>query len=152
MFTIGKYRQKMAGYAGDCGMDLYPSMGNPHDFTVNKYGSQVVMSFPTEVSILIPDGYFAMMVGRSSSIDKLYGFEVVPGIIDSGYTGEYRIRVATVLSAQAMIAMEVHSFSLRETALAQVIMMPYVGMRLHYVDLLPVTRRGASGYGSTDSK
>lgn len=148
--TIARYQEKLTRNPGDCGMDLFPQARQVGDISYIHYGDITILSVPTKVSIAVPDGYFAWITPRSSTWDKLMGAEVLPGIIDHGYTGEYRIRIRCAIQSAAMVKAEVIGMSGLGMALAQVIIIPYTRMSLRLVERLPDSGRGAQGYGSTD--
>ncbi len=156
--VMDKYREKLEAKPGDCGIDLIPTIEDYTDIHWHDLGFYRTVSIPTRSNLLIPAGYFAWVVGRSSSPDKLMGCQVISGIIDAGYTGEYRVRVqlpprredqiGNKLEEQFIHAIMVLAHS--KTALAQAIIIPFRRATFVWVNELPKTERGQQGYGSTD--
>lgn len=149
-YIIDQYQSKLIHNPGDCGLDLYPTcvvLGNQVPY--EEYQSYVIFSIPTEVHIGIPEGYFGMIVPRSSSVNKLEGADVVSGIIDSGYTGEYRIRVKCLIQDMGRMMNLISELASAQVALAQLIIIPFATLRLMEVSEI-TGARGHRGYGSTD--
>ncbi len=73
-------RPPLRSYGADAGTDLptIEEMCIPAGKAVN---------LPTGISMEIPPGYWAMIVGRSSA-SHLMNLIVIPGVIDGGYRGE----------------------------------------------------------------
>ena len=156
-FTATKYREKLERCPGDCGVDIYPSFNDISEIDTTDGVFCDILSVPTKVSLLVPFGYFAWVVGRSSSYERLGGAAVINGIIDSGYTGEYRIRIQMPKTyppdgrTKHWLYGVIQSFVEHHVALAQVIIIPYKKVMFDVVDRLPNTPRGSQGYGSTDA-
>lgn len=155
--TMLRLATKLQSKPGDCGIDLYPQIEDFHrDVNFTNLGYYIIWSIPTQVSILTPPGHFALVIGRSSQYDALMGCEVLLGIIDHGYTGEYRIRVRIPVEhgggkpMMLNLMQKLLDYSKERKALAQAIMIPYVMPSLSHRDELPLTGRGTDGYGSTD--
>lgn len=158
---IRGHERKLGLHPGDCGIDLYPMVRAQDDLIWSSLGFYRIVSVPTRVQLLVPAGHFAWITGRSSSVDKLMGCQVIPGIIDHGYTGEYRIRVAVPevsmgMSKGTMLENLILQHSRDGIALAQAIILPFMRAELEWVtdfkwdQLTKNLGRGAAGYGSTD--
>lgn len=119
-------------YEGDAGLDL----AIMHDWLIEN-GEYIMMA--TGVHVAIPQGYFGLITGRSSTWAK-HRCRVIQAVIDSGYRGELMIGVvnegATVKFAAG-------------TRLAQLILLPTFTGGLSAVDELPPSTRGLAGYGSS---
>lgn len=120
---------------GDVGLDLYVSEARtigPGDF----------VDVPCGVSVRLPDGYWALITGRSSTLRRR-GLLVANGIIDTGYTGPLFAGV------QNLGRQDVHVDA--GERLAQLILLPNVADRLvvQVTSELGDTPRGATGFGST---
>lgn len=120
-------------YSGDAGYDLKVSQHvtiEPHEF----------VDVPTGLQIALPEGYWGMITGRSSTIRK-YGLHVPTGVIDNGWRGDlfvgaYNLGPDTVrLYAGDRIG--------------QLILFPLVHTHFVVVDSLPPSDRGTNGFGST---
>lgn len=153
--TLAAWRAKLARNPGDCGVDLYPMLDDRHVVTVRDYDEHAILSVPTQLRVVVPPGYFAWITPRSSSVDRLHGCLVVPGIIDAGYTGEYRIRVQVpAISYHHQIRLIGDCSELR-IALAQFIVLPFASLPARIVaeaELDHSAGRGDRGYGSTDRR
>ena len=120
-------------YAGDAGHDLFTDQE-----VVVKPGGYA--NLPTGVSMELPPGFWALIVGRSSA-STVVGVSVVPGIIDNGYRGELFVRVYNP-SAKAKTI-------LKHQRIGQVIVMPLTIARFKQVKSLGSGSRGTNGFGST---
>lgn len=134
LFTVGEGgKTPTRSYEGDAGFDLYCS----RDMTIAP-GDYV--DIPTSVSVALPEGYWALVTGRSSAWRKR-GLLVIDGVIDNGYRGElFSAAYNTGGSGVVIDAGE---------RLAQMILLPVWGGRLQQVDELPASERGSNGFGST---
>lgn len=92
------------------------------------------------IAIALPVGYFARIVGRSSTI-RQRGLILVEGIIDAGFRGE-------LFSGVFNPGPVVRRVSAGER-LAQVIIQPVIESSWQLVDNLPPSARGESGFGSS---
>lgn len=121
--------------AGDCGYDLVVNqeailgVNVPHPTDI-----------PCDFAMKIPDTYFGLIINRSSA-EKKFGIRIVPSIIDSGYTGPIHVGSCNMTSAPVFVP--------KGARLAQLILLPIFTPQLRYVDELPKTKRGSSGFGST---
>lgn len=120
---------------GDVGFDLYTSreIVIPHSLTLPT-------DVPTETKMKLPEGYWAMVINRSSTARKL-GIDVVNGVIDNGYTGELFACCWNRTGQDITIP--------KGARLAQFVVFKAVVPEIKEVDKLPDTERGESGFGST---
>lgn len=134
LFTVGEGgKTPTRSYEGDAGFDLYCS----RDMTIAP-GDYI--DIPTSVAVALPEGYWALVTGRSSAWRKR-GLLVIDGVIDNGYRGElFSAAYNTGGSGVVIDAGE---------RLAQMILLPVWGGRLQQVDKLPASERGSNGFGST---
>jgi dUTP pyrophosphatase len=98
------------------------------------------VDLPTGVAVELPEGYYARLVGRSSTLRKR-GLLVFEGIIDQGYRGPLFVYVTNMTTT----AVEVMDGS----RIAQLIVTPIVQPTLHQVESLGTSERGANGFGSS---
>lgn len=155
LMTKLRNAKKQARHPGDAGIDLYPSVTRYDDIKKINAKMGMIWSIPTGVHILIPEGCVGMIVGRSSSVEKLEGCQVITGVIDHGYTGEYFVRILVPELTQSinryeLLHQQIWKFAREEVALAQLLILPFVSATLVVRDRLPETPRGANGFGSTD--
>lgn len=124
------------GYADDAGLDLYVSQ----DMKVDPYE---FVDVPSGVKIDIPEGMWAFIVGRSSTLRKK-GLLVNPGIIDAGWTGELFAGVQNMTGQTVEVA--------AGDRLAQLILLPapVVGYEPEWGKVRDKAR-GTNGFGSTGS-
>lgn len=123
---------------GDCGYDLIISKD-----TVVPPRQSYPTDVPCGVSIKIPDGYFGLIINRSSTSRKL-GLWVVPGVIDCGYTGELFACVYNMTPEEIKVG--------KGTRISQCIFLPINTFPLCETNELPSTERGTSGFGSSGLK
>lgn len=127
-----------------------PSYSHPGDAGADLSSAEALTLLPgqratvgTGVSLALPDGYVAFVVPRSGLAAK-HGITIVnsPGTVDAGYRGELKVTLLnTDLSEPFEIAVG--------DRIAQVIVMPVTQARFIFVEKLPVSERGESGFGST---
>lgn len=120
-------------YQGDAGIDL--ALANNETLAAGEYSL-----LATGVRVAIPDGYFGLITGRSSTWSVLR-CDVRQAIIDSGYRGELMIGLEN--QSGKAITMNVG------TRLAQIILLPVFGGGLQWVTELPEHERALNGYGSS---
>lgn len=120
--------------AGDVGYDLVVL----EDAVV--YPGSAPIDIPRGFQMKIPDTHFALIVGRSSASRK-HHLLVVPAIIDSGYTGPIYTPVYNVGKKSVLVTAGMR--------LAQCVFLPKQLMPIEFVEALPETERGSSGFGST---
>lgn len=120
-------------YEGDAGIDLAIALEEP--LPVGEY-----RLLPTGAHVAIPDGYFGLITGRSSTWAK-HRCKVNIAIIDSGYRGELMVGIEN--RGNQAIVFEAG------TRLAQLILLPAWGGKIEVTDQLPEHERGENGYGSS---
>ena len=132
-FLDDRARLPRRTHASDVGYDLYVS-----ETTVCEPGE--FADIPAGIAILLPEGHWGHIVGRSSAIRTL-GLMIVPAVIDRGYTGAlftgcWNLRDETVVVREG-------------DRVAQLIVQPMVTPGLVMVQDLPKTDRGDRGFGSS---
>jgi len=152
--TSVRYQEKLTRHPGDCGIDLYPCMKDPADLVITRATFGEMWTIPTGVYLLVPPDHLGWITSRSSSSEKLSGCTILDAKIDHGYTGELRIRVLTPLIPNAanrqFLRESIWACNATQTALAQIILVPYSRANLTLMDSLPQHHRGVNGFGSTD--
>ena len=124
--------------AGDAGMDLRSAVD-----VVLAPGERC--RIPTGIAVAIPDGHAGFVQPRSGLAARTgLGFVNSPGLIDSGYRGEIQV-VAINLDRRDPIDIR------RGDKIAQLVILPVPQVALAEVEELPVSDRGAGGFGSTGS-
>lgn len=122
------------GYADDAGLDLYVSQDveiGPHQF----------VDVPCGVKADIPQGLWAMITGRSSTL-RARGLFVSTGVIDAGWTGELFAGVQNLTPHTVRVS--------AGDRLAQLILLPapVTGYEPTW-GKVPEKERGTRGFGST---
>lgn len=124
-------------YEGDAGIDLAISQ----ETLVGPFGSATDYNLiPTGVRAAIPDGYFGLITGRSSTWSR-YRCQVQSAVIDSGYRGELMVGILNKGS-------KVQRFGAGQR-LAQMILLPTWAGQVEWTHELPQHERGENGYGSS---
>lgn len=97
---------------------------------------------PTGFSVAIPQGYEAQVRPRSGlAIRSGVTCLNAPGTIDSDYRGEVQVVLANFGNEPFVVR--------RGDRIAQMVVAPVVRATFELVDDLPVSGRGAGGFGST---
>jgi dUTP pyrophosphatase len=119
------------------GLDLSAAVDAPIEL---RPGQRTAI--PTGLAIKLPDGYEAQVRPRSG-LAREHGVTLVnsPGTIDADYTGPLVILV--INHGEHAVRIEPGQ------RIAQLVVAPVVQAELAEVDELPVTARGAGGFGST---
>ena len=120
---------------GDVGYDIYVVEDT---FIPAHSGKPTDIS--TGIKIKLPKDTWALIINRSATPRKL-GIEIVPGVIDNGYTGE--------LYACAYNRNDYDTTIKAGSRLAQFILFPVITPKVEEVEDLPETERGETGFGST---
>jgi len=121
------------------GLDLYIK----EDIAV-KYGQ--ILKIGTGLACEIEEGYFGLIAMRSSCATK--NALIIAGgmgIIDSDYRGEIFITITFLVPRAELLIVA-------GTALAQMIITPYIKSRVVETATLSKTNRGEGGFGSTDKE
>jgi dUTP pyrophosphatase len=123
-------------HPGDAGVDLYTAV----DVELGP-GERVVV--PTGIAIALPDG-FAAFVHPRSGLAAEFGVTLVntPGTIDAGYRGEIKV---IMFNTDRRNEVRLR----RGDRIAQLVIQRVERPVFHEVAVLPGTRRGAGGHGST---
>ena len=123
------------------GLDLLAAVpvGAPVDIAP---GARLLV--PTGIAIALPDDHEAQVRPRSGLAAR-HGLTVLnaPGTIDADYRGEIKVLLVNLGTEPATIT--------RGMRIAQLIVAPVARATLREVASLGETRRGAGGFGSTDT-
>ena len=128
--------------SGAAGMDLLAALPE-NGATVLEPGKRMMV--PTGMAIALPEGFEAQVRPRSGLAAK-QGVTVLntPGTVDCDYRGE--VKVILVNLGDEPVTIE------RGMRIAQMVIAPVTRARLHKVETLDETDRGAGGFGSTGTK
>jgi dUTP pyrophosphatase len=124
---------------GAAGMDLLADVVEPLDI-----GPGARALVPTGLAVAIPPGFEAQIRPRSG-LALRHGVTLVnsPGTIDADYRGEIQV---------LLVNLGVDPFTVaRGDRIAQLVVAPVARAAWREVDALDATRRGAGGFGHTDS-
>jgi len=119
------------------GMDLYAAVDGEVSIGAGQW-----LLVPTGFSIALPPGFEAQVRPRSGLAAK-HGVTVLnaPGTIDADYRGEVKVILINHGSDSFRIT--------RGDRIAQMVIAPVTQGVMVEVDQLPITARGAGGFGST---
>ena len=123
---------------GSAGMDLYALLEEP---VTIKAGERV--SVATGIAISLPSSDLVALVFARSGLSTKFGVTLANcvGVIDSDYRGE--IKVSLINLGQADYTLNPFE------RIAQMCIMPVLGMNIEEVTTLDETERGSGGFGST---
>ena len=121
------------------GYDLYAA--TDYDIEIAPHST---VKIGTGISVELPNGIFGAIFARSGLATKkgLRPANCV-GVCDSDYRGEYIVPMHNDTDEVMTIA--------SGERIAQLIVMPFVGIEFNIVDELTETKRGDGGFGSTGS-
>lgn len=120
---------------GDVGFDLYVTK----QMTIHAHNPMPI-DVPSGMRIKLPEGTWGLVINRSSTPRKM-GIEIVPGLIDNGYTGELFACCFNRTDEDIRIPVGAR--------LAQFVVLPALVPEVKEVEDLPETLRGETGFGST---
>jgi dUTP pyrophosphatase len=123
-------------HPGDAGLDLRSVV----DVEVGP-GERAMV--PTGIAVAIPDGYAGLVLPRSG-LASSYGLTMAnaPGLIDAGYRGEV---ICAVVNLDRKESVKIA----RGDRIAQLVVVAVPELDPAWVDELPPSTRGESGFGST---
>lgn len=123
----------------DAGFDLVVT-----DITteINECG-QLILVYHTGLAIEIPEGYFGLLVPRSSIYKKSLTLTNSAGVIDSGYRGEVMGKFRSTTDVVPAVYKPGEKF-------AQLLILPCPEATFTEAFELSDSDRGEGGYGSTD--
>lgn len=98
------------------------------------------IEYGTGLSFKLPEGYFMDIRPRSSISNTGLILANGPGTLDSGYTGELKVRFKWLKGSK--------KYNIGDR-IAQIMIMPYPFIDFEEVEELPNTDRNDGGFGST---
>ncbi|MEN9852237.1 MAG: hypothetical protein RI996_180 [Candidatus Parcubacteria bacterium] len=119
-------------HSSDAGLDVFA-----YEDTLVPRGEQVAVQ--TGFCATLPKGYVALVWDKSSIASK--GIKTLGGVIDAGYTGEYKILVRNLSDADFTFA--------KGQKVAQLLIQKVEFLPVEEVLELGETSRGEGAFGST---
>lgn len=124
-----------------------PTRNTPTDAGLDIYSSETVLikarnwkAVGTDISISIPDSYYARIAPRSGLAYK-YGIDVFAGVVDSGYRGEIKVILYNAGEKDYLVNIG--------DKIAQLIIEKCYIWEPTIVDSLNESHRGERGFGSS---
>lgn len=108
---------------------------------LNECG-QLILVYHTDLAFEIPEGYFGMLVSRSSIFKKSLMLTNCIGVIDAGYRGEVVGKFRNTTDVVPAVFNEGERF-------AQLLILPVPDVQMVESENLTESERGENGYGST---
>ena len=124
------------GSVSAAGLDLY----SLEDVELKPQERKLIS---TGIAVEIPEGYFGLIKDRSGFAVK-HGLHCLAGVVDSDYRGE--VKVVLINLGNEPVKIEKH------TRIAQMIIIPYLDVKVVEVDELSDSERQDKGFGSTGLK
>ena len=121
---------------GDVGYDIYA------DEDINRT-SDTSETIKTGIAIELPEGYGALLVGRSGRTSQT-PLRVNLGVIDNGYRGELLVMNDILTNGSRKI----ERFK-KGDKIAQLIIIPIIDLEVTEVETLSDSNRGDKGFGSS---
>jgi dUTP pyrophosphatase len=127
-------------HSTDAGFDLVAT-----DITteINECG-QLILVYHTGIAVEIPEGYFGLLVPRSSVYKKSLMLTNHAGVIDAGYRGEVMGKMRATTDVVPAVYKPGEKF-------AQLLILPCIDATFTEAFELSDSERGDGGYGSTDA-
>jgi len=135
----------------DAGLDLIPASTNG---TI-AYDQTIIITVDTFLHLVPPPGIFGFITNRSSTPDLLKGGMIIPGAIDTGYTGEIKIRISCHSEYYLQVSESLDQCAKEQIPIAQIIFIPClfpVLQEMELAKLAGIGGRGNQGFGSTNGK
>jgi dUTP pyrophosphatase len=128
-------------HKNDAGFDLTSTRVTTE---VSECG-QLTLVYHTDIAVEIPEGYFGMLVCRSSISKKSLALCNAVGTIDAGYRGEIMAKFKVTTDVIPALYKEGERF-------AQLLILPVPDVEFVEADELSETERNDGGFGSTDEE
>lgn len=112
---------------------------------------QQSVNVPTGLAFAIPQGYWGLIQGRSSTWHKLR-LMTMPAVIDAGWRGELFVALHHPGLPDPVTGMYEESIKIEAgQRIGQLIILPAFTAVLEYIETLPPHPRGLNGFGSSGS-
>jgi dUTP pyrophosphatase len=130
---------------GDAGLDLTATSAVSVADAENGF---YYVEYGTGLAVEIPQGYFGYLLPRSSISKTGLIMANPPGLIDSGYRGEIKMRFKIDGKAFDELADKMAKYGVGDK-IGQLMILPYPQIEPTFADELSTSERGAGGFGST---
>lgn len=125
--------------AYDLSACLISDTGRPNNLVISPRATRAV---PTGLVLLPPAGHLVLICSRSGMASKSIFVANGPGVVDPTYTGEIKILLYNG---------GFESFYVRHgDRIAQALVVPFATVPIKEIDILPATKRGEKGFGSSE--
>lgn len=128
-------------HKSDAGLDLTATRVTTE---LNECG-QLILVYHTDIAVEIPEGYFGLLVCRSSISKKSLVLTNCVGTIDSNYRGEVMAKFKTTTDVVPAVYNVGERF-------AQLLILPVPQIDVEETEELTESERSEGGYGSTGDK
>lgn len=135
-----KYGLPIYRHAGDAGFDLHVILPEDERESGKKIFNGDRILLDTGMHIQLPQGYWGLIIHRSST-ERKHRLRVVQGVIDQGYRGRIYTQVANDTGGHLVVN--------HGQRIAQMLILPVTQLKLVEADELAGSDRGQSGFGST---
>jgi dUTPase len=154
-----RHIEKMLMHPSDAGIDMFPMEVTKSHCIERDAGTaaahcstQWMFHISTGVHMVMPVGFYGRITGRSSSIQKLFGADVIESTMDAGYSGIWEVRIKCHYQDRRRVEAAINRCITGRMAIAQCIPTPvakpiFTDWDQDYVD---ACGRGDKAYGSTD--
>lgn len=125
---------------------ILPTITDPHASGIDLHIIEKVKDFTKDVALYTtglkvkpPEGFYFILVGRSSISKSGYSLANGIGIIDENYIGEILVPLRKHTEEELVLP----------NRLVQLVLIPKFKYEIVFVDSLEDTERGTGGFGST---
>lgn len=124
-------------HPGDAGMDVW---------AVSREETKDYVEYDTGLQFQLPPGYVMLIFPRSSNSKKDLLLCNSVGVLDSGYTGNLKLRFKRVNTSGEFKVYE------KGERVGQIMIIPYPAINFIETEKFEETERGDGGFGSTGAK
>lgn len=128
-------------YQSDAGFDLTSTTKDADENGNIVYG--------TGIAVFIPEGYVGLLFPRSSISKKTMALSNSVGVVDSGFTGELKLKFKPTPYYNLGPVDEVEEYEVGDR-IAQLVILELPTVEIQNVDTLPESQRNEKGWGSSN--
>ena len=138
---------------------VIPAYSKPGDAGLDLTATRVIKDTPTQItygtdiSIEIPEGYVGLIFPRSSIRDRGLYLSNSVGVLDSGYRGEIQFTFIKLTGGEGYYdetrntETAIHNFYEVGERVGQIIILPYPQIKFEETHTLSTSERGTGGFG-----